>query len=123
TKDLKSKLKEGYNEVELPKATYACCVEQRTDYLCKKDLGNYEWKISYEECEKIYTEVVILIDKRFVRLVDVTVEQWLNLKYGDHKTMDEDVKRGVIATWLIRSYKRQFKDYLEIKKQRDMYKN
>ncbi|GJS66824.1 hypothetical protein Tco_0681388 [Tanacetum coccineum] len=83
-------------EVKIPKLTYAPYVEQQTDYLPKKVLGNYEWKMSYEEWEKIYAEVVILIDKIFVRLVDVTVEQW--------------------------SYKKQIKDYLEIKKQRDTYK-
>ncbi|GJX34441.1 hypothetical protein Tco_0245998 [Tanacetum coccineum] len=64
---------------------------------------------------------VILIDKRLVRLIDVTVEQWLDLKYGNHKTMDKNIKKGVIGTWLIRSYKLQFEEYLEIKRQRDTY--
>ncbi|GKD31604.1 hypothetical protein Tco_1242382, partial [Tanacetum coccineum] len=81
-------------EVKVPKPTYAPYVEQQTGYLSKKDLGNYKWKMSYKECEKIYAEAVILIDKRFVRLIDATVEQWLDLKYGDHKTMDENVKKG-----------------------------
>nr|GEU68639.1 C2 calcium/lipid-binding domain, CaLB [Tanacetum cinerariifolium]GEX73805.1 C2 calcium/lipid-binding domain, CaLB [Tanacetum cinerariifolium] len=36
-------------------------------------------------------------------------------------TMDENIKKGVISTWLIRSYKLQFKEYLEIMKQRDTY--
>ncbi|GJU78882.1 hypothetical protein Tco_1275952 [Tanacetum coccineum] len=52
--------------------------------------------MSYEECKKIYAEVVIFINKRLVRLVDVIVEQWLDLKYGNHKTMDENVNKGVI---------------------------
>ncbi|GKB98122.1 hypothetical protein Tco_0984259 [Tanacetum coccineum] len=56
-----------------------------------------------------------------IRLIDVTVEQWLDLKYEDHKTMDKNVKEGVIGTWLIRSYKLQFDEYLEIKRQRDTY--
>ncbi|GJT36652.1 hypothetical protein Tco_0927071 [Tanacetum coccineum] len=108
-------------EVKIPKPTYAPCVEQQTD--CRsRDFESYQWKISYKECEKIYAEAVILIDKRLVRLIDVTVEKMLDLKYGDHKTMDENVKKGVIATWLIKSYKRQFEDYLEIKKQRDTYR-
>ncbi|GJS14149.1 hypothetical protein Tco_0408621 [Tanacetum coccineum] len=77
--------------------------------------------MSYEECEKIYVEDVIFINKRLARLIDVTVEQWLDLKYGSHMTMDENVKKGVISTWLIRSYKLQFEEYLEIKKQRDTY--
>nr|GEX99751.1 hypothetical protein [Tanacetum cinerariifolium] len=58
----------------------------------------YEWKISYEECEKIYAEAVILINKRLVRLINVTVEQWLDLKYGNHKTIDINIKKGVIVT-------------------------
>ncbi|GKA94419.1 hypothetical protein Tco_0816457, partial [Tanacetum coccineum] len=56
-----------------------------------------------------------------VRLIDVTVEQWLDLKYGNHMTMDVNVKKEVISTWLIRSYKLQFEEYLEIMKQRDTY--
>ncbi|GKC81114.1 hypothetical protein Tco_1136831 [Tanacetum coccineum] len=75
--------------------------------------------MSYEECEKIYVEAVIFINNRLVRLIDVTVEQWLDLKYGNHMTMDVNVKKEVISTWLIRSYKMQFEEYLEIKKQRD----
>ncbi|GJR08443.1 hypothetical protein Tco_0791095 [Tanacetum coccineum] len=82
-------------EVKGPKPTYAPCVEQQTGNQTKKDLESYEWKMSYEECEKIYAEVVIFIDRRLVRLIDVTVEQW--------------------------SYKRQLEDYLEIKNQRDTY--
>ncbi|GJX99180.1 hypothetical protein Tco_0356199 [Tanacetum coccineum] len=35
--------------------------------------------------------------------------------------MDENVKKGVISTWLIKSYKLSFEEYLEIKKQRDTY--
>nr|GEU53019.1 hypothetical protein [Tanacetum cinerariifolium] len=49
------------------------------------------------------------------------LEQWLDVKYGDHETMDDNIKKEVIATWLIRSYKRKFKDYLEIKKRRETY--
>nr|GEU43674.1 zf-BED domain-containing protein [Tanacetum cinerariifolium] len=77
--------------------------------------------MSYKECEKLYAEAVILVNKILIRLIDVTVEQWLDLKYGYHKTMDKNVKKRMIGTWLIKSYKLQFKDYLEIKKQRDTY--
>ncbi|GKC03260.1 hypothetical protein Tco_0994870 [Tanacetum coccineum] len=35
--------------------------------------------------------------------------------------MDENIKKWVISTWLIKSYKLQFNEYLEIKKQRDTY--
>ncbi|GJY09842.1 hypothetical protein Tco_0378027 [Tanacetum coccineum] len=76
-------------EIKVPKPTP--CVEQTTN-LTHNDLGEYEWKMSYEECEKIYAEAVILINKRLVRLIDVTMEQWLDLKYGNHKTMDINIK-------------------------------
>ncbi|GJZ36612.1 hypothetical protein Tco_0582803 [Tanacetum coccineum] len=74
-------------EIKVPQPTP--CDEQRTSNPTYNDLGEYEWKMIYEECEKIYTEAVIFINKRLIRLIDVTVEQWLDLKYGDHKTMDK----------------------------------
>ncbi|GJU82700.1 hypothetical protein Tco_1285065 [Tanacetum coccineum] len=43
--------------------------------------------------------------------------QWLDLKYGDHKTVDKEFKDSVISTWLITSYKKQFDEYMEIKRQ------
>ncbi|GJV92966.1 SGNH hydrolase-type esterase domain-containing protein [Tanacetum coccineum] len=105
-------------ETEIPKPSRC---DKQTSKPTHNDHEEIEWKMSYEECEKIYGEVVIFINKRLVRLVDVTVEQWLDLKYGNHMTMDENVKKRVISTWLIRSYKLQFEEYLEIKKQRDTY--
>ncbi|GJX87758.1 hypothetical protein Tco_0339772 [Tanacetum coccineum] len=99
--------------LEINDDSFACNTQVRT--------LEYEWKISYDEYEKIYADDVIFINKRLVKLIDVTVEQWLDLKYGNHMTMDENIKKGVISTWLIRSYKLQFKEYLEIMKQRDTY--
>ncbi|GJV30582.1 hypothetical protein Tco_1387030 [Tanacetum coccineum] len=81
-------------EIEVPKPTPS--VEQQTSDPKHNDPREYEWKINYDECEKIYAEEVIFINKRLIRLNDVTVEQWLDLKYGDHKTMDKNVKKGVI---------------------------
>ncbi|GJZ14736.1 hypothetical protein Tco_0550413, partial [Tanacetum coccineum] len=81
-------------ETEVPKPTP--CIEQQTSDPKNNDIGNYEWKMSYEECKKIYADAVIFIDKRLIRLIDVTVEQWLDLKYGDHKAMDKNIKNGVI---------------------------
>ncbi|GKA27982.1 hypothetical protein Tco_0714150, partial [Tanacetum coccineum] len=106
-------------EIEVPKPT--SCDEQQTSNPTHNDIGEYKWKMSYEECEKIYAEAVIFINKRLVRLIDVIMEQWPDLKYGNHETMNKDVKKGVIDTWLIRSYKLQLEKYLEIKKQRDTY--
>ncbi|GKD02278.1 hypothetical protein Tco_1177252 [Tanacetum coccineum] len=41
-------------EIEVPKPTP--CVKQRTGDSTHNDLGEYEWKMSYEECKKIYVE-------------------------------------------------------------------
>ncbi|GJR53151.1 hypothetical protein Tco_1403672 [Tanacetum coccineum] len=81
-------------EIEVPKPTL--CDEQQTSNPTHNDIEEYKWKMSYEECEKIYVEVVIFVNKRLVRLIDVIMEQWLDLKYGNHKTMDENVNKGVI---------------------------
>ncbi|GKD68309.1 hypothetical protein Tco_1322399 [Tanacetum coccineum] len=89
------------------------------------DNGNldvYERKLCYDECEKMYAEAVILINMRLVRLIDVTIEQRLDLKYGDHTMVSNEVKESVIATWLIRSFKNQFDEYMEIKKQKEVYR-
>ncbi|GKC78649.1 hypothetical protein Tco_1129423 [Tanacetum coccineum] len=80
---------------------YFPCAEQQLDNLGNGDLDAYERRVCYDECEKIYIKAVIFINKRLVRLIDMTVKQWLDLKYGDHKTMDKKIKDGVIATWLI----------------------
>ncbi|GKE12786.1 hypothetical protein Tco_1416337, partial [Tanacetum coccineum] len=105
-------------ETEVPKPSQC---DKQTSNPTHNDLKEYEWKISYNECKKIYAEAVIFVNKRLVKLIDVIVEQWLNLKYENHITMDENIKKGVISSWLIRSYKLPFEEYLEIMKQRDTY--
>ncbi|GJV99124.1 hypothetical protein Tco_1554376 [Tanacetum coccineum] len=69
----------------------------------------------------IYAEPGIFVNKRLVRLMDVTIEEWLDLMYGDHKIFDRKIKEEVISKWLIQSYKKQFNEYMEIKKQRMTY--
>ncbi|GKB36318.1 hypothetical protein Tco_0881260 [Tanacetum coccineum] len=67
-------------EVEIHKFSYFPSVEQQMDDLDNGYLDVYERKVCYDECEKIYAEAVIFINKRLVRLIDVTIEQWLDLK-------------------------------------------
>nr|GEX16673.1 hypothetical protein [Tanacetum cinerariifolium] len=76
-------------EFGVVKDFYFQCLEQQLDDLENGDLDVYERKVCYDECEKIYVEVVIFINKRLDSVID---------------------------TWLIQSYKRQFEDYMEIKK-------
>nr|GEX91276.1 hypothetical protein [Tanacetum cinerariifolium] len=81
------------------------------------DLDIYEPQVCYDENDRIYAEAVTFVNKRLVRLMDVTVEQWLGLMYGDHMKVDNKIKEGVVSKWLVRSYKKQFDEYMEIKKQ------
>ncbi|GJS38883.1 hypothetical protein Tco_0563926 [Tanacetum coccineum] len=108
-------------EVKIPKLSYSPSLEQQMDDLDNGSLDVYERKLCYDECEEMYAEAVIFVNKRLVRLIDVTVEQWLDLKYGDHTMVSNEVKESVIAMWLIQSYKKQFNEYMEIKKQKELY--
>ncbi|GJW84293.1 hypothetical protein Tco_0157438 [Tanacetum coccineum] len=108
-------------EVKILELSYSPCVEQQMDDLDNGNLDVYERKLCYDECEKMYAEAVIFINKILVRLIDVTVEQWLDLIYSDHTMVSNEVKESVIATWLIWSYKNQFDEYMEIKKQKEVY--
>nr|GEV31193.1 SGNH hydrolase-type esterase domain-containing protein [Tanacetum cinerariifolium] len=68
------------------------------------------------DCQELIHQL-IFVSKRLVRLIDVSVEQWLDLIYGDHKKVDVKVKEEVVSKWLVRSYKKQFDEYMEINKQ------
>ncbi|GKA20826.1 hypothetical protein Tco_0700815, partial [Tanacetum coccineum] len=81
------------------------------------DLSIYKGRVCYDENEWIYTEAMILIDKRLVTLIDITLEQWLDLKIRDRKKVDKKVMEEMVNTWLIRIYKKQFEEYMEIKRQ------
>nr|GEW29239.1 SGNH hydrolase-type esterase domain-containing protein [Tanacetum cinerariifolium] len=60
---------------------------------------------------------------RLSRMDDDLFTFELGLKYGNHETMDKKIKNGVIETWLMRSYKQQFNDYVEIKRKNDMFEH
>nr|GFB21087.1 hypothetical protein [Tanacetum cinerariifolium] len=106
-------------EVKIPKLSYFPSVEQQMDDLNNRKLDVYERKVCYDECKKIYDEALIFINKKLVRFIDVTVELWLDLKYDDHMMVSNEIYESVIATWLIRSYKRQLEECMEIKKQKE----
>ncbi|GJY68702.1 hypothetical protein Tco_0471684 [Tanacetum coccineum] len=99
------------NEMGILRISYPPHVEQQCDdpeYY--NDLDIYESRICYDKNEKIYVEAVIFVNK-------MTIEQWLDLMYGDHKIVDRTIKEKVISKWLIQSYKKQSNEYIEIKKQ------
>ncbi|GKB24963.1 hypothetical protein Tco_0864364 [Tanacetum coccineum] len=62
-------------------------------------LDIYGPQTCYDENDGIHAEEVIFVNKRLVRLIDVTVEQWLDLMYGDHKKVYIKVKEEVVSKW------------------------
>nr|GEV41767.1 SGNH hydrolase-type esterase domain-containing protein [Tanacetum cinerariifolium] len=96
---------------------YVPCIEQPCDNLKNGYLDVYEPRQCYDEYDRIFSKVVILIDNRLVKLIDITLEQWLDLKFGDHKKVDNEIVEEVVSTWLIQSYKKLFEEYMEIKRQ------
>ncbi|GKB27326.1 hypothetical protein Tco_0866727 [Tanacetum coccineum] len=93
------------------------CIVRPSDNLKNGDLDVYEPRQCYDEYERMFTEDVILIGDRLVKLMNISLEQWLDLKYEDHKKVDKEIVEGIVGTWLIRSYKKQFEEYMEIKSQ------
>ncbi|GJR44038.1 hypothetical protein Tco_1312141 [Tanacetum coccineum] len=108
-------------ELRVVEDFYFPCVEQQCDNLKNYALDVYEPRVCYYEIKQIYTKAVILINKRLARLIDITVEQWLDLKFGDDRKVDKEITKEVISTWLIMSYKKQFIEYMEIKKCLEIY--
>ncbi|GJT55971.1 hypothetical protein Tco_0991025, partial [Tanacetum coccineum] len=80
-------------EVKIIKLSYFPIIEQQMDDFDNGNLDVYERKLCYDEY----------------------------LKYGDHTMESNEVKESVIATLFIRSYKKQFDEYVEIKKQMKVY--
>ncbi|GJU36220.1 hypothetical protein Tco_1184574 [Tanacetum coccineum] len=103
-------------DVEFLEPSYMSCVEQPYDDLENGNLDIYEPRQCYDEYERMFVEAIILIDNRLLKLIDITSEQWLDLKFEDHKKVDKEIVEGVVATWLIRSYRKQFEEYIEIKR-------
>ncbi|GJY48906.1 hypothetical protein Tco_0438862 [Tanacetum coccineum] len=98
-------------QVKIPKLSYSPSVEQQMDDFDNGNLDVYERKLCYDECEKMYAEAVIFVNNRLVRLIDVTVEQWLDLKYGDHTMvygldagMEYDPSNVDFDEWLVSKF-------------------
>ncbi|GJU13506.1 hypothetical protein Tco_1135902 [Tanacetum coccineum] len=104
-------------EVKIPKPSHGQCVKQQYDDLKNGNLEIYEPRKCYDEYERMFAEAVVLINERLIRMIDITLEQWLDLRSGHHKKVDKEVMKSVVSTWLIRSYKKQFKEYMKIKRQ------
>ncbi|GKC16034.1 hypothetical protein Tco_1012816 [Tanacetum coccineum] len=108
-------------ELGAVKDSYFPCIEQPHDNLKNGDLDVYEPLVCYHENEQIYAEAVILINKILVRRIDITMEPWLDLKFRDHNKVDKEVMEEVVSTWLVRIYRKQFEEYMEIKRRLEVY--
>nr|GEX04128.1 hypothetical protein [Tanacetum cinerariifolium] len=103
---LDSTLDEKYDAIACdfpPKLEFLLASESRTDVSVysldtfkeehkeNSNLEIYEPRQCYYEYERIFAEVVILTDNILVKLIDITLEQWLDLKFGDHKKVDKEI--------------------------------
>ncbi|PWA76661.1 zf-BED domain-containing protein [Artemisia annua] len=68
------------------------------------------------EDERMNAEAEILFHKRLVRLMDISLEEWLELKYGDPEFDPMNEEKRIITSWLTRSFKEQFNEFMELKK-------
>ncbi|PWA81897.1 hypothetical protein CTI12_AA184020 [Artemisia annua] len=66
--------------------------------------------------ERIYAESEILFQKKLIRLMDISLEEWLELKYGDPKFAPMDEVKRIVTSWLTRSFKEQFNEFMEIRR-------
>ncbi|PWA95090.1 hypothetical protein CTI12_AA052620 [Artemisia annua] len=66
--------------------------------------------------ERIYAESEILFHKKLIRLMDISLEEWLELKYGDPKFAPIDEVKCIVTSWLTRSFKEQFNEFMEIRR-------
>jgi hypothetical protein len=58
----------------------------------------------------------ILIKNKLVRLMDISLTDWLGLKYGDPELAPMNEVKRIITSWLSRSFKEQVDEFVEIKK-------
>ncbi|GKB97585.1 hypothetical protein Tco_0983722, partial [Tanacetum coccineum] len=84
-------------EVGVLEPSYFPCVEQPYDDLENDNFDIYEPRQCYDENERMFAEA-------------------LDLKFRNHEKIDKEIKEGVVATWLIRSYRKQLEKYMEIKR-------
>ncbi|GKB00170.1 hypothetical protein Tco_0828163 [Tanacetum coccineum] len=78
-------------KVEIPEPSRAQSVEQQYDDLKNSDLEIFAPQKCYEEYERMFAEAMILINGKLIRLIDVTIEQWPDLKFGDHRKVNKEV--------------------------------
>ncbi|GJW83042.1 hypothetical protein Tco_0156187 [Tanacetum coccineum] len=79
---------------------YFPCVEQPYDNLKNCNLDVYEPRQCYDEYERMFVEVVILIDGRLVKLIDITLEQWQLEVNGIDTNVECDPTNVEFAIWL-----------------------
>ncbi|PWA87985.1 hypothetical protein CTI12_AA079360 [Artemisia annua] len=66
--------------------------------------------------ERNYAESKILFHKKLIRLMDISLEEWLELKYGNPKFAPINEVKRIVTSWLTRSFKEQFNEFMEIRR-------
>nr|GEV48808.1 hypothetical protein [Tanacetum cinerariifolium] len=79
-----------FYEVEIPGLPSISCDKKEGDDSDDGKLDIYEPRVRYNENDGIYAEVVIFVNQRLVRLMDVTVEQWLDLIGDDEVELTDE---------------------------------
>ncbi|GKA33496.1 hypothetical protein Tco_0719925 [Tanacetum coccineum] len=70
-------------EVEIHQLSSIPCNKKEGDDSDYGDLDVYELRVCYDEDDGIYIKVVIFVNKRLVRLMDVTNDLWIYWTRGD----------------------------------------
>ncbi|PWA74432.1 hypothetical protein CTI12_AA128810 [Artemisia annua] len=66
--------------------------------------------------ERIYAESEVLFHKKLIRFMDISLEEWLEIKYRDPEFAPMNEVKRIVTSWLTRSFKEQFNEFMEIKK-------
>ncbi|PWA53409.1 hypothetical protein CTI12_AA444660 [Artemisia annua] len=66
--------------------------------------------------ERIYAESKVLFHKKLIRLMDISLEEWLKHKYGDPEFAPMNEVKRIVTSWLTRRFKEKFNEFMEIKK-------
>ncbi|GKB07421.1 hypothetical protein Tco_0835705 [Tanacetum coccineum] len=97
-------------EVGVLEPSYVPCVEQQYADLENGDLDIFESRQCYDEYERMFAEVVILIDNRRLEVTGINTDvecdptnvefaKWLASKFNNHKTMEWYTKNALWLYW------------------------
>ena len=71
---------------------------------------------NYQDNDMNYALAELLFHGRLVRLIDLSLNDWLELKYGSPEFAPVNEVKQIMTSWLTRSFKKQFNEFMEIKR-------